>query len=63
MLCHECKEHIEVGEAMRTEYIVGAHRIYFHVGCHTLWYKRRTEEKQEAAEYYEELARLDRSTC
>lgn len=63
MKCYECKNQIEVGEATRTEYLVGTHRVYFHVGCHVQWFTRRSEQKADASNYFEELARQARSVC
>lgn len=40
MLCHECKEQIELGEACRKEYFVGTHAHYFHTGCHARFKER-----------------------
>lgn len=59
MLCHECKEQIEVGEACQTEYHIGTHMHYFHTGCYTSHKEReatqglggRLLELQQAAKY------------
>ena len=49
MLCKECKEQIEVGEAYREE-IVANHPRYFHTGCF-IAYKAKT------VQHYTELSR------
>ena len=63
MKCHECGEQIEVGEACRTEYLVGTHMQYFHVGCHLTWFEGHMRSISEAESYFEELALQARSVC
>lgn len=44
MLCKQCRDQIEVGEACVTEGVNG-HTRYFHVGCHAT-YKREQDQVQ-----------------
>ena len=63
MKCYGCKEQIEVGEACKTEYLIGTHLQYFHPGCHLEWHAKRTQTKQEADAEFEALALQARSVC
>lgn len=55
MLCKQCREQIEVGEACVTEGVNG-HVRYYHVGCHL----RMKEDQQREDEEFERIAQLAR---
>lgn len=72
MLCHQCKEQIEVGEACKTEYLPGLHQRYFHPGCHMNWKaqlelpfpsRRDMEEAQIEDAEFERIAAQARTIC
>lgn len=54
MLCKQCHEQIEVGEACVTEGVNG-HVRYYHVGCH-LRFKEEVKAEDEAFEEIERRA-------
>ncbi len=56
MLCKQCREQIEVGEACVTEGVNG-HVRYYHVGCHL----RFKEEAKNEDEEFERIAQLART--
>ena len=50
MICHRCKENIEVGEVCITERINGSeHYWYFHLEC----YVNHSEEQKQAEQQLE----------
>lgn len=55
MICHHCKEPIEVGEACIPEAINGSnHFHFFHPGCHSQW---KGEKDEETLAHTADLAR------
>lgn len=58
MICHRCKENIEVGEPIKHEPINGSgHNWYFHIGCYAAY----REEAQQAYCRLEQTAQLART--
>lgn len=56
MLCKQCREHIEVGEACTTVEENG-HTRYYHIGCN-IRAKEEAENEDREFERIAELARL-----
>lgn len=46
MLCKQCREQIEVGEACVTEGVNG-HTRYFHIGCHHTYKQEQGQAQQK----------------
>ena len=58
MLCKQCQEQIEMGEAHETDMVEGRIR-YFHGGCH----RRFIEEAKHEDEEFERIAQQARVVC
>lgn len=58
MLCPQCKEQVEIGEACKTLYVEGRQR-FFHTGC----FARYTEEAIHEDHEFERIAQQARSVC
>lgn len=58
MICPQCKEQLDVGEACKTLYVEGRQR-FFHTGC----FARYTEESANEDAEFERIANQARLVC